>query len=149
MEIVNRKAGFDYEILETIEAGLVLVGCEVKSIRAGNASIKESYARVKGSEIYLVNMYIAPYAQGNRHNPPETRERKLLLKRSEINKLIGRIQQKRLYLFPLKVYVKRNRYVKVLLGLGKSKKLYDKKETKKQKAIDREIQREFTIRKSF
>ena len=145
MEILNRKAGFDYTILETFEAGLVLVGCEVKSIRAGNASIKESFARVKGTELYLVNMYIAPYFQGNIHNPPETRERKLLLKRSEINKLAGRMQQKRLSLVPLKVYVKHNRHVKVLLGLGQPKKLYDKKEKKKQRDIERELQREFKI----
>ncbi|MDR1997268.1 MAG: SsrA-binding protein SmpB [Candidatus Margulisbacteria bacterium] len=143
MEIVNRKAGFDYAILETIEAGIVLAGCEVKSIRANNASIKESYARAKGPEIYLVNMYIAPYFQGNIHNPPETRERKLLLKRGEINKLLGKIQQKKLYLVPLKVYLKKNRYVKVLLGLGKPKKLYDKKEKQKQRDIDREIRRDF------
>ena len=145
MEILNRKAGFDYTILETFEAGLVLVGCEVKSIRAGNASIKESFARVKGTELYLVNMYVAPYFQGNIRNPPETRERKLLLKRSEINKLTGRMQQKRLSLVPLKVYVKHNRHVKVLLGLGQPKKLYDKKEKKKQRDIERELQREFKI----
>ena len=145
MEIVNRKAGFDYSILETYEAGIVLVGCEVKSIRAGNASIKESFARVKGTELYLTNMYVAPYFQGNIHNPPETRERKLLLKRSEINKLVGRMQQKRLSLVPLKVYVKHNRHVKVLLGLDQPKKLYDKKEKKKQRDIDRELQREFKI----
>ena len=145
MEIVNRKAGFNYEILETIEAGIVLVGCEVKSIRAGNASIKESYARTRGSEVYLTNMHIAHYPQGNRQNPPETRERKLLLKRSEINKLIGKIEQKKLYLVPLKVYIKKNRYVKVLLGLGKSKKLYDKKEQKKQRDIDRELRRDFKL----
>jgi SsrA-binding protein len=143
MEILNRKAGFDYTILETVEAGIALVGCEVKSIRAGNASIKESYARVKGREIFLVNMYIAPYAQGNRHNPPETRERKLLLKRNEINKLIGKIEQKRLYLVPLKVYLKKNRHVKALLGLGQPKKLYNKKEQKKQRDIERELRREF------
>ena len=145
MEIVNRKAGFNYEILETIEAGIALVGCEVKSVRAGNASIKESYARVKGGEVYITNMHIAHYLQGNRHNPPETRERKLLLKRSEINKLIGKVEQKKLYLVPLKVYVKKNRYVKVLLGIGKSKKLFDKKEVKKQRDIDRELQREFLL----
>ncbi|MDR1323670.1 MAG: SsrA-binding protein SmpB [Candidatus Margulisbacteria bacterium] len=145
MEILNRKAGFDYTILETVEAGIALVGCEVKSIRAGNASIKESYARVKGREIFLVNMYIAPYAQGNRHNPPETRERKLLLKRNEINKLIGKIEQKRLYLVPLKVYLKKNRHVKVYLGLGQPKKLYDKKEKKKQRDIERELRRDFKL----
>ncbi|GBR75541.1 ssrA-binding protein [Candidatus Termititenax persephonae] len=145
MEIINRKAGFDYAILETLEAGILLVGCEVKSIRAGSASIKESFARVKGGELYLVNMYVAPYAQGNRHNPAETRERKLLLKRREIDKLVGRIQQKRLALVPLKVYIKKNRYVKVLLGLGQPKKMYDKKEKKKQKDIERELQREFKI----
>ena len=145
MEILNKRAGFDYEILETIEAGMVLVGCEVKSIRAGNASIKDSYARIKGTELYIVNMHIAPYFQGNIQNPEETRERKLLLKRNEINKLTGRMQQKGLTLIPLKVYIKNKRYVKVLLGLGKAKKLYNKKDEKKQKDIDREIRRAFKI----
>lgn len=146
MEILNRQAGFHYEILETIEAGIVLVGCEVKSIRKGDANIKDSYARFKGTEIYLVNMHISPYSHGNRQNPEETRERKLLLKQTEIRKLIARIQQKGLVVVPLKVYLKKNRYVKVLLGLGKSKKVYNKKESKKQKDIDREIARNFKVR---
>ncbi|MDR2431586.1 MAG: SsrA-binding protein SmpB [Candidatus Margulisbacteria bacterium] len=146
MEIFNRKAGFDYEILETVEAGIALAGCEVKSIRAGNASIKESYARVKDGEAYIVNMHIAPYLQGNRHNLPETRERKLLLQRGEINKLAGKAAQKKLYLVPLKVYLKHNRYVKVLLGLGKPRKLYNKKEQKKQRDIDRELRRDFKLK---
>jgi SsrA-binding protein len=141
MEILNKTARFNYEILETYEAGIALSGCEVKSIRAGNANIKDSFARIKGTEIFLVNMYVTPYFQGNIHNPPETRERKLLLKRQEINKLIGRIQQKGLNLVPLKVYLKNSRFVKVLLGLGKSKKLYDKKEVKKQRDLDREMRR--------
>ncbi len=146
MEILNRQAGFHYEILETFEAGIVLVGCEVKSIRAGDANIKDSYARFKGTEMYLVNMHISPYSHGNRQNPEETRERKLLLKQTELKKLLGRTQQKGLAIVPLKVYIKNNRHVKVLLGLGKSKKIYDKKESKKQKDIDRELSRSFKIK---
>jgi SsrA-binding protein len=146
MEIINKRARFDYEILETYEAGIVLVGCEVKSIRAGNASIKESFARIKGEELMLVNMHVTSYAFGNIHNPEETRERKLLLKRSEIRKLIARIQQKGLALIPLKVYIKDNRYVKILLGLGKGKKNYDKKEVKKSRDIEREVRRSFAGR---
>ena len=146
MEILNRQAGFHYEILETFEAGIVLVGCEVKSIRKGDANIKDSYARFKGPEMYLINMHIAPYSHGNRQNPEETRERKLLLKAPEIKKLIGKTQQKGLAIVPLKVYLKGNRYVKVLLGLGKSKKIYDKKDSKKQKDIDRELSRSYKIK---
>ena len=146
MEIQNRQAGFHYEILESFEAGIVLVGCEVKSIRKGEANIKDSYAQFKGTDMYLMNMHISPYSHGNRQNPPETRERKLLLKATEIRKLIGRMQQKGLVVVPLKVYIKNNRYVKVLLGLGKSKKIYDKKDSKKQKDIDRELSRSFKIK---
>lgn len=146
MEITNKKAYFDYEILEKMEAGIVLVGCEVKSIRENNASIKDSFARIKNEELFLVNMYIAPYSHGNIHNPPETRERKLLLKKTEINRLIGQLQQKNLVLLPLKVYLKDKRYVKVLLGLGKSKKLFDKRESVKKRELNRELQRKYNIK---
>ena len=146
MNIANRKAYFNYEILDTYEAGIALSGCEVKSIRAGQASIKESYARVKNGELLLLNMYIAPYSQGNRANLPETRERKLLLKRAEISRLTGKIAEKGYSLLPLKVYFKRRRYVKVLLGLGRSRKLYNKKELKKRRDLDIELQRNFKTR---
>ncbi len=145
MEIQNKKGYFDYEILEKIEAGIQLVGCEVKSLRAGNASIKESFARIKNNEIYLVNMYIAPYAYGNIHNHEETRERKLLLHRAEIAKLIGKVQQKGLTLLPLKVYLK-GRHIKVLLGLGRSKKKFDKRELIKKRDMNRDMERQYKIK---
>lgn len=145
MEIRNKRGYFDYEILEKLEVGIQLVGCEVKSLRDGNASIKESFARIKNNEIYLINMYIAPYSHGNIHNHEETRERKLLLHRTEIEKLIGKVQQKGLTLLPLKVYLK-NRHFKVLLGLGRSKKKFDKREVLKNRDIDRAIERQYKIK---
>jgi len=145
-EIRNKRAYFDYEIIEKLEAGIELVGCEVKSIRQNKASINESFARIKDSQVFLTNMHITPYSHGNRNNPEETRERKLLLKRKEIDKLTGKIEQKGFTLIPLKVYIKNNRYVKVLLGLGKSKKLFNKKDQIKQRDIDRDIERKFKIR---
>lgn len=145
MEITNKRGYFDYEILEKLEVGIQLVGCEVKSIRDNNASIKDSYARIKGDELYLVNMHITPYKFGNINNPEETRERKLLARRREINKLIGQLQ-KGLNLIPLKVYIKDNRHVKVLLGLGKSKKKFDKRDSIKKRDQNRELQRKYNIK---
>ncbi len=145
MEINNKKTYFDYEITETLEVGIQLVGCEVKSIRAGDANIKDSYARIKNEELFLINMHIAPYKQGNIQNVPETRERKLLAKKTEINRLIGRLNQG-LTLLPLKVYLKDNRYVKVLLGLGKSKKKFDKRETIKKRDLNRDLQKRYNIK---
>jgi SsrA-binding protein len=146
MEILNKRAFFDYEILEKFEAGIQLVGCEVKSIRAGNANIKDSFARVKNNELFLTNMHISPYSHGNIHNPEETRERKLLLKKSEILRLIGTLQQQNLHLLPLKVYLKNNRYVKVQLGLGKSKKKFDKRDKIKKRELNIELQRKYNIK---
>ena len=145
MEITNKRAFFDYEITDQIEAGIQLVGCEVKSIRENNASIQDSYARIKNNELFLINMHIAPYKFGNIQNPPETRERKLLIKKAEISRLIGRLNQG-LILLPLKVYLKHNRYVKVLLGLGKAKKKYDKRETIKKRELNRELQKKYNIK---
>jgi len=145
MEINNKRGFFDYEITEKLEVGIQLVGCEVKSIREGNASIKDSYARIKGDELYLVNMHVAPYKFGNINNPEETRERKLLAKKREIIKLISQMQ-KGLNLIPLKVYIKDKRYVKVLLGLGKSKKKFDKRDSIKKRDQNRDLQRKYTIK---
>src|SRR5699024_5641308 len=137
----NRKASFDYFIEDTYEAGIVLQGTEIKSIRAGKVSIQDAHARIDSrGEVQLINMHIAPYEQGNRFNHDPTRTRKLLLHRKEIDKLIGLIQQKGYALVPLKVYIK-NGFAKVLLGLGKGKKKYDKREDLKRKQMKREADR--------
>jgi len=137
----NRKANHDYFIEETYEAGIVLQGTEIKSIRAGRVSIKDAHARIDESgEVFLINMHIATYEQGNRFNHDPTRSRKLLLHRKEIDKLIGLIQQKGYALVPLRIYIK-NGFAKVLLGLGKGKKQYDKREDLKRKQMKRDVDR--------
>lgn len=136
----NKKARHDYFIEQTIEAGIVLSGTEVKSIRAGKVSLKDSYANVKNGEVFVQSMHISPYEQGNIFNKDPLRDRKLLLHRFEINKLIGYIQQKGMTLVPLEIYFKRGK-VKVELGIGKGKKLYDKREDIAKKDAEREIER--------
>ena len=125
----NRQARYLYEILETYEAGIELVGTEVKSIRAGKVNLRDGYAFIKRGEVWLSNVHISPYqATGNYFNHEPLRIRKLLLHRKEINKLIGQTEQKGLTLVPLKMYFKKGK-VKVAIGLGKGKKLHDKRET--------------------
>ena len=137
IEIKNRKAYFDYFIEREIECGIVLTGTEIKSIRKGSANLKDTYARIKNNEIYIINMYIAPYEEGNRYNQPERRERKLLLKKHEILKFKTQVMKDRYSLIPLKLYFKGN-YAKILLGLCKGKKLYDKRQTIKERDQMRE-----------
>lgn len=137
MEIKNRKAYFDYFIEREIECGIVLSGTEIKSIRKGSANLKDTYARIKNGEVFVINMYIAPYEEGNRYNVPERRERKLLLKRNEIVKLKSEVMKDGYSLIPLKLYFKGN-YAKILLGLCKGKKLYDKRESIKERDLKRE-----------
>lgn len=137
IEIKNRKAYFDYFIESEVEAGIVLTGTEVKSIRKGSANLKDTYARIKNDEVFILNMYIAPYEEGNRYNVPERRERKLLLKKHEILKLKGQVIKEGYSLIPLKLYFKGNN-AKILLGLCKGKKLYDKRETIKERDLARE-----------
>lgn len=134
---VNRVARFNYEILEKIEAGIVLKGTEVKSLRDGKINIRDSFARVDKGEIFLYNMYIGPYEQGNIYNVDSVRTRKLLLNRPEIDKLYGKLSQRGLTLVPLGVYFKRG-IAKVELGLGKRKKIYDKREIIKKRDLMRE-----------
>lgn len=138
----NRKAFHDYFIEETYEAGIVLKGTEIKSIRAGKVNLKDSFAKIKDGEVFLMNMYVSPYEQGNRFNHDPTRTRKLLLHRKEINKLIGKTKESGFSLIPLKLYLK-NGYCKVELALAKGKKKYDKREELKKKAAQREIERAF------
>ena len=136
----NKRAFFDYQILEKIEAGIALHGCEVKSIRNGEINLKDSFAQVIREELWLLNCYIDPYKEGNRFNGDPTRDRKLLLKKKEIKKLMGKLAEKGWVLIPLQVYFSNN-LVKVELGFGKPKKLYDKRDDLKKKDVQREIQR--------
>ena len=140
MEIVNRVARHDYFILDEIECGIELTGTEIKSIRLGKANIKDSYGIVKNEEVFLLNMFISPYEQGNIFNHQETRTRKLLLHKSEIKKLNDQIRLEGHTLIPLKIYFVKNR-AKVLLGVCKGKKNYDKRETIKERDIKRDLQK--------
>lgn len=137
----NRKARFRFEILETLEAGIVLSGSEVKSLRAGGADPGDAYASIDGTEIYLVNFHIPPYAHASSFNHQQDRKRKLLLKKREIQDMKSKVNEKRLTLLPLKIYFNSKGYVKILLGLGRSKKKYDKRHDQKKAEADREIQR--------
>ena len=137
IEIKNKKAYFDYFVESEIECGIVLTGTEIKSIRKGSANLKDTYARIKNDEVFIINMYIAPYEEGNRYNVPERRERKLLLKRREILKLKVEAFKEGYSLIPLKLYFKGNN-AKILLGLCKGKKLYDKREVIKKRDLERE-----------
>ena len=145
MEIVNRKAKFDYQIISEIEAGIVLTGTEIKSIRNGKANIKDCYGIIKDNEVFLLNMHISQYEQGNIFNHDETRTRKLLLHKKEILKLNDAIRLQGYTLVPLKLYFKKNR-AKILLGLCKGKKTYDKRETIKERDIKRNIEKNYKLR---
>ncbi|KUK41477.1 MAG: SsrA-binding protein [Clostridia bacterium 62_21] len=136
----NRKAWHDYQILETYEAGMVLTGTEVKSLRAGRANLKDSFARIADSELWLENMHISPYEQGNRFNHDPKRARKLLMHKNEIMRLWGRTREKGLALIPLKVYFKDGR-AKVELALARGKKIYDKREEIARREARRELER--------
>ena len=142
MEIVstNKKARFNYEIIEKIEAGISLKGTEVKSVRNKNVSIGESYAQIKDNEVFLHNLHISPYEQGNRENHDPIRVRKLLLHKQEIKKLVSKIQLKGLSLVPLSIYLKKGK-IKIELAVGRGKRLVDKRESMKKRAVDREIAR--------
>ena len=140
MEIKNKKANFDYFIEETIECGIELQGTEIKSLRRGSGDLKDTFALIRNDEVYLVNMYIAKYEEGNRFNHQERRTRKLLLHKNEIKKLKEKIEREGYSLVPLKAYLVRNK-VKILLGVGKGKKLYDKRATIKERDLKRETER--------
>jgi len=135
---VNKPARYHYEILETLEAGIVLQGSEVKSIREGRISLKDAYADVKQSEVVLLNCHISPYEAANRFNHEPERPRKLLLHRREIKRLTGKIQERGLTLVPMKVVLNDKGFVKVELALAKGKKVYEKKEALKERDRERE-----------
>ena len=136
----NRKAWFEYEILDTYEAGIVLKGTEVKSLREGKASIADAYGIVRGGEIFLLNAHIQPYAKGGYVNHDPTGNRKLLLHRREIRRLIGAVERQGLTLIPLELYFRKG-VAKVALALAKGKKLHDKRETERQRDAEREMAR--------
>ena len=142
IEIKNRKALYDYSITDTYEAGLVLTGTEIKSIREGKANLKDSYAIVRNGEVYILNMHISHYENGNIFNHDETRTRKLLLHKNEILKIRDKISIKGYTLIPIKLYFSKNK-AKILLGIGKGKKVYDKREALKEKDINRQIRKEY------
>ena len=141
----NKKAYHDYEILETYEAGIDLAGTEVKSMRMGKCSIKEAYVRIDDMQAFVYGMHISPYEKGNIFNRDPLRTRRLLLHKNEIRKLFGEVQQKGVTIVPLKVYFS-GQYVKVLIGVARGKKLYDKRRDIAQKDMKREAAREFKIR---
>ena len=144
MKIVakNKKAYFDYEILETLEAGVSLLGSEVKSIREGRISLKESYAEIKQGEIFLINCHISPYEAASRFNHPPRRERKLLLHRREIKRLTGKIKERGFSLVPTKVLISDKEKVKVEIALVRGKRTYQKREAIKERDREREMQAE-------
>ena len=136
----NRKARHDYHIIDTFETGIALLGTEVKALRDGKANLKDSYATVKNEEVFLQGVHISPYSHGNINNHDPIRERKLLLHKKEIRKLIGKTQEKGLTLVPLKMYFK-NGKVKVELAIARGKKLYDKRDVISKRESDRELRR--------
>ena len=144
----NKKAYHDYFIEDTWETGISLHGTEVKSLRMGKCSIKESFVRIEKGEVFVYGMHISPYEKGNIFNRDPLRVRKLLLHRSEINKIVGKIAEKGYTLVPLKVYFKGS-LVKVEIGLAKGKKLYDKRADIAKKDIRREAEKEFKVRNHY
>ena len=140
MEIINRRAKFDYFVEEEYEAGIVLTGTEIKSVRNGHCNIKDSYGIVRNHEVFLLIMYIGQYKEGNIFNHDETRSRKLLLHKKEIKKIEQAIDLQGLTLVPLKLYFKDNK-LKVLLGVCKGKKTFDKRETIKERDIKRDVEK--------
>ncbi|WP_455388730.1 SsrA-binding protein SmpB [Petrachloros mirabilis] len=143
----NRKAYHDYFIEEKFEAGIILQGTEVKSLREGRVNLQDSYASVKNGEVFLHHCHISPYSHGNLMNHEPLRVRKLLLHKKEINKLLGKTQQKGLTLIPLRIYFSKRGHAKVELGLAKGKKLYDRRDSIKAREAGREVERAIKDRK--
>lgn len=138
----NRRARHEYEVLEKHEAGLVLTGTEVKSLRAGKANLQDAFARFDGGELWLHNLHISPYEQGNRFNHDPLRPRKLLLQRRELRKLVGQVEQQGLTLVPLDIYFRRG-IAKITLALVRGKKLHDKRDDLRKKDAEREMERAY------
>lgn len=136
----NRRANFDYAIEETIEAGIVLQGTEIKSIRAGKVQLKESFIQIRNNEAWIINMHISAYEQGNRFNHDPTRTRKLLLHRRQIDQMIGKTKQQGYTIVPIQMHLK-DGFAKILIGLGKGKKNHDRREDLKRKEAKRDVAR--------
>lgn len=141
----NKKAFHNYLILDKYNAGIVLTGTEIKSIRSGAINLKDGFAKIEDSEVWLYNVHINPYEQGNRFNPDAERKRKLLLNKNEILKMLGKIKKENYTIIPLCVYLE-NGWAKVEIGLAKGKQLHDKRESIAKKTMDRDIARNFKIR---
>ena len=138
----NRKARHEYHVLETLEAGLVLQGTEVKSLRDGRANLQDAFARIDHGELWLFGMHISPYEQGNRFNHDPVRHRKLLVRKQELRRLVGRVEQKGFTLIPLEIYFRRG-VAKVTVGLVQGKQLHDKREDLKKRDAEREMERAY------
>lgn len=145
---INKKANHDYAIEETIEAGIVLKGTEIKSIRSGKVQIRDAFVLIRNNEAWISNMHISPYEQGNIHNHDPLRSRKLLLHRKQINMLVGKIKEQGYAIVPLKLYLK-DGFAKVLIGIGKGKKLYDKREDLRKKEAKRDMERAFKAKQQY
>ncbi|MGC8814166.1 SsrA-binding protein SmpB [Dictyoglomus sp.] len=143
---VNRKARHDYSILDTFEAGIVLTGTEVKSLRRGKVSLQDSYADVKNGEVWIYNLHISPYEHGNIYNHDPKRPRKLLLNKDEIAYLVGKVRERGLTLIPLSIYFNERGWAKVELGLAKGKKLYDKRRDIAERDERRELERLYKLK---
>ena len=141
IEVVNRKAKFEYQFLQEYEAGIVLLGTEVKSIKAGNANLSDAYCIFKDDELYIKSMYIAEYKHGNIHNHETRRDRKLLLRRTELRKLQRKVNEKGLAIVPYKVYFSERGHIKILIALAQGKKLYDKRQSIKERESKRDLDR--------
>eukprot|EP01047_Picozoa_sp_COSAG01_P000338 COSAG01_NODE_6_length_54687_cov_500.907599_7_plen_154_part_00 len=141
----NRRAFHDYLIEQKFEAGLVLIGCEVKSIRQGNVNLKDSYAHIKNGELWLQACYISPFKEGNRFNEDPVRSRKLLMHKKEIKRLADKLARQPLNLIPIAIYLKKNK-IKVSLGLGRSKKQIDKRHSLKERQVKKDIDRQIKAR---
>ncbi|HKJ60766.1 MAG TPA: SsrA-binding protein SmpB [Hyphomicrobiales bacterium] len=146
MSIINRRARHEYQILETYEAGMILTGPEVKSIRAGQANLAEAHCIIRNEKLILIGCHISPYKPAAMNNPNEpARSRELLLHKKELLRLIGKLKEKGLTLVPLKLYFNERGFAKLEIGLGRGKKLYDKRQDKKEKDIKRDLQRRYKV----
>ncbi len=139
INIRNRQATFEYEILDKYVAGIVLTGTEIKSIREGKANLQDGYCHIHNGEVFVKGINITPYAQGTHYNHEATRERKLLLKKSEIRKLEGKVEEKGLTLIPLRLFINDRGFAKLEIALGKGKKMYDKRQSIKERDVKREL----------
>ncbi|WP_038249665.1 SsrA-binding protein SmpB [Ghiorsea bivora] len=146
MAILNKRARHEYHILETYEAGMILTGPEVKSIRAGQANLKEAHCVIRNDKLLLIGCHISPYKPASRNNPVDpARTKELLLRKKEIEKLIGKLKEKGLTLVPLKIYFNERGYAKIEIGLARGKKLYDKRQDSKERDVKRDLQRKYKM----